>query len=137
MIGFYCAIATIDGKGTTSIHGPGAVFFFVFLFIVLGAVTTVLGEMKKWCSTVISSRSNLIKHVLFAYLIGVTIYCLVGLALEKEETNHDDPYLVIIEWNLTLTGLVWLFFFVMDWGNISVVLRGDISDSIKRIEPES
>ena len=42
IIGFYCAIATIDGKGTTPIHGPGAVIFFIILFICVGYITFVL-----------------------------------------------------------------------------------------------
>lgn len=42
VLGFYCAVATIDGRGTTKIHGPGAVFFFIVLLIIVGAVTIVL-----------------------------------------------------------------------------------------------
>lgn len=124
VLGLYFAVATIDGQGTTSIHGPGAVFFFVSLFIVLGAVTMVLREMKAWCSTVITSLSSSIKTGIFLYLVGVAIYCGVGVAREHEE-DHDDPYLVIIEWNLALGGLIWLFFFALDWKNIQVTLKGD------------
>lgn len=137
VIGFYCAVATIDGHGTTKIHGPGAVFFFIVLLIVVGAVTIVLREMKSWCSSVISDRSRLIKTSILIYLIGVLVYCIIGLLLKKEEDlSHDDKYVVIIEWNLALGGLTWLFFFIMDWGNVSLTLQGSYAVTVKMIVPE-
>lgn len=42
VVGFYCAIGTIDSAGYPSIHGIGAVFFFIILYIVAGAITIVL-----------------------------------------------------------------------------------------------
>jgi hypothetical protein len=40
--GFYCAIGTIDSAGYPAIHGIGAVFFFVVLYVVAGSVTIVI-----------------------------------------------------------------------------------------------
>ena len=46
VVGFYCAIATIDSAGTTSIHAPGAIFYFIVLFIIVGYITFILQQMR-------------------------------------------------------------------------------------------
>ena len=42
VIGFYCAIGTIDGNGYPSIHGIGAVIFFIILYILSVVITLVV-----------------------------------------------------------------------------------------------
>ena len=70
--------------------------------------------------------------VFFGYLLGVFIYCIVGIILEKrDEENHDDIYVVILEWNLALGGLSWFITFVFDWDNVFLTLRGDFSKTVK------
>ena len=85
VLGFYFAVATIDAKGTTSIHGPGAVFFFVVLFIALGYVSYILKEIREWYAPSVRNISCVVKMAFFYYLVGVAIYCLIGLILESRE----------------------------------------------------
>jgi len=48
--------------------------------------------------------------------------------------NHDDPYVVIIEWNLALVGMTWLLTFVLDWKDVYLTLIGPIEGTVKMIE---
>lgn len=124
-MGFYCAIGTIDGAGYPSIHGIGAVFFFVVLYVVAGAVTIVLREMHNWDPTALAGRSVWTKILIVGYITLVAGYCGIGGIIENIPHNNDDIYVVIIEWNLTLMGLVWLLSFALDYKDIFIVLRGD------------
>lgn len=81
VIGFYCAIGTIDSAGYPSIHGIGAVFFFVILFLVAGVITFVMRELHNWNTFIIAGRSITIKLIVFGYIVGVAIYCLIGSLL--------------------------------------------------------
>jgi len=71
---------------------------------------------------------------MFWWLVGVVIYCLVGLIKEGDDMNHDDPYVVIIEWNLALVGMTWLLTFVLDWKDVYLTLIGPIEGTVKMIE---
>jgi len=71
---------------------------------------------------------------MFWWLVGVIIYCLVGLIKEGDDMNHDDPYVVIIEWNLALVGMTWLLTFVLDWKDVYLTLIGPIEGTVKMIE---
>ncbi len=95
VIGFYGAIATIDGDGVTFIHAPGAAFFFIFLFLIVAAITFVLREMKFWYSPFMTQRSYVIKTSLLAYLMGVFIYCGIELIINNIKEN-DDPIIAVI-----------------------------------------
>ena len=131
IVGFYFAVATIDGHGTTPIHGPGAVFFFIVLFVCLGYVTFIMGELRKWKSAAINRTSLIVKYAMFWWLVGVVVYCLVGLIKEGDDMNHDDPYVVIIEWNLAIVGMTWLLTFVLDWKNVFLTLVGDVKGTMR------
>lgn len=96
VIGFYCAIGTIDSAGYPSIHGIGAVFFFVILFLVAGVVTLVVRELHNWNPSLVTGRSVTVKIMVFGYIVGVAIYCLIGSLSEVIPSNDDDIYLVII-----------------------------------------
>lgn len=95
MIGFYCAIGTIDSAGYPSIHGIGAVFFFIILYVTAGAITIVMRELHNWDPTVLSRKSVIIKTIIVGYITALAAYCGIGALLENEE-NDDDIYLVII-----------------------------------------
>jgi len=71
---------------------------------------------------------------MFWWLVGAVIYCLVGLNKEGDDMNHDDPYVVIIEWNLALVGMTWLLTFVLDWKDVYLTLIGPIEGTVKMIE---
>lgn len=133
VVGFYCAIGTIDGAGYPDLHSFGAVFFFIVLFVTAGAITLVMKDMRDWDSRLFSRKSILVKIVVVGYILGVAIYCLVGAVAKGEPENDDDIHVVIIEWNLTLGGLVWLLTFVLDWQDVFVTLRGDFGKTIKLI----
>lgn len=137
MIGFYCAIGTIDGAGYPELHDFGAIFFFIVLYIVAGTISIVMREMHNWDPTIIARKSIVSKLLIFGYISGVAIYCGVGGIIENIPSNDDDIYVVIIEWNLTLMGLVWLLTFVMDFSNIFLTLRGDMASTVKRVSLES
>lgn len=130
IIGFYCAIGTIDGAGYPNIHSIGAVFFFIVLFLISFVSTLVLREMHKWDCTVLSRESMVIKSLLALYLILLVVYCVVGVVLESGEENDDDKYLVIIEWNLVYVCLVWLLSFRRDWDNLELTLKAGTSSTL-------
>jgi hypothetical protein len=96
VLGFYCAIGTIDGAGYPDLHTFGAVFFFIALFVVAGAVTMVMREMHNWDPKLVSRKSMLAKTVVFGYIVLVTIYCIVGGIAESIPHNDSDVYEVII-----------------------------------------
>ena len=131
IVGFYCAIGTIDGAGYPSIHGIGAVFFFIVLYILSGAMTIVMRELHNWDATILNKTSITIKTILVGYVTAVALYCGVGGLIENIPQNDDDIYVVIIEWNLTLICLVWLLSFTLDFKDISITLRGDVSKTVK------
>ena len=74
------------------------------------------------------------QNCIFGYLLAVALYCIVGLLTQKEDLTHDDKYVVIIEWNLAIGGMIWLLTFVLDWNNIQIVLKGDFKTTVKMIE---
>ena len=133
VVGFYCAIGTIDGAGYPDIHSIGAIFFFIVLFITAGTITIVMREMHRWDTTSFSSKSILIKIIIVGYITGVAVYCAIGAIASGTPANDDDIHVVIIEWNLTLGGLVWLLTFVLDWKDIFITLRGDFSKTVKMV----
>lgn len=61
VLGFYAAIGTIDGSGYPSIHGIGAVIFFVALFFIATIMTLVLIDMYNWDPSIIARKSILLK----------------------------------------------------------------------------
>lgn len=79
VLGFYGAIATIDGAGLAPIHAPGAIFFFVLLFIITVALTLVMRDMHSWDTSIISRRSIQLKSALILYLFGNVIYFFAGM----------------------------------------------------------
>jgi len=78
VLGFLAAIGTIDGDGTGTIHGVGAVFFFVVLFVIAVSVTLVIRDMFDWDTTVLSHSSILIKSGLTLYVCICAVYCIIG-----------------------------------------------------------
>ena len=136
VVGFYCAIGTIDGAGYPDLHSIGAVFFFITLFVTAGAITIVSREMDNWNPTTLTRGSLLTKMVIVGFISGTAGYCAIGAILEGSDSNDDDIYMVIIEWVLCLGGLVWLLTFTLDWKNIFLTFRGDVSQTIKRIPTE-
>lgn len=83
VVGFYCAIGTIDSAGYPSIHGIGAVFFFIILYVTAGAITIVMRELHNWDPTVISKFSINTKILIVGYITAVALYCGVGALLEN------------------------------------------------------
>lgn len=136
VIGFYCAIGTIDGAGYPDIHSIGAVFFFIVLYVTAGAITIVMREMHSWDTTSFTKKSITVKIIIVGYITGVALYCGIGALLGGTPANDDDIHVVIIEWNLTLGGLVWLLTFTLDWQDIFITLRGDFSQTIKMINDQ-
>ena len=98
-----------------------------------GATTLVMKDMHDWSSTSFSRTSIWIKIIIFLYILGVALYCAVGALVEETPSNDDDTHLVIIEWNLTIGGMLWLFSFVLDWKDVFVTLRGDFSKTVKMV----
>jgi hypothetical protein len=90
-------------------------------------------ELHNWDTTALSKTSILAKILVTGYITGVALYCGVGALMEGDAANDDDIYLVIIEWNLTIGGLVWLLTFTLDWKDVFIVMRGDISKTVKAI----
>ena len=72
-------------------------------------------EMHNWDPSSFSKNSILIKIIIVGYITGVAAYCGIGSLFQESPSNDDDIHVVIIEWNLTLGGLVWLLTFAMDW----------------------
>lgn len=124
-------MATIDGAGYPIIHLIGSIFFFILLYVVAGAITIVLKEMHNWDPTVISRKSLITKRVVVGFLTGVALYCAFNGLGENKIEKEDNIYVVILEWNLAIVGLLWLLTFTMDWQGIYLVLKGDLSSSVK------
>lgn len=89
--------------------------------------------MHNWDPSVLTRGSIIAKLLVFGYISGTLLYCIVGAIMENIPSNDSDIYEVIIEWNLTLMGLLWLLTFVLDYKNVFLVLRGDFSRTIKKI----
>ena len=83
--------------------------------------------MRQWFPYVIIRESYYVKLGLVVYLLGVIIFCGVGVLLEIFPRNETDDYSNTIEWNLTLVSIVWLLTFVYDFGGLYVSLRGEYS----------
>jgi hypothetical protein len=132
VLGFYGAIATIDASKRPPIHGIGAVFFFILLYVISTSLTLVIRDIRAWDTTITSRASIILKTIFSGYLLAVVIYFIIGSILENEE-NDEDIYLVTIEWNLTLIGLTWLLTFVLDFKDVQITLKGE--DTLKRIDP--
>ena len=133
VLGLYFATATIDGAGTTAIHGPGAVIYFIVLFICVGYITFILHQVRWWYTPSISIFSMTIKMILFIFILVTAIYCMY-LAFTEPSKNDDDPSGVIIEWVLALGSMTWLLTFVLDFKDIFITLRGDFSQTIRIVE---
>jgi hypothetical protein len=89
--------------------------------------------MHNWDPSILTGRSLRTKMLIVGYITSVAVYCLVGGIIENIPHNDDDIYVVIIEWNLTLMGLVWLLSFVLDYKDIFIALRGDPGSTVKQI----
>ena len=95
MLGFYGAIATIDESKRPPIHGIGAVFFFILLYIISTSLTLVIRDIRAWDTTITSRTSILLKTIFSGYLLTVVIYFIIGSILESKD-NGEDMYLVTI-----------------------------------------
>lgn len=71
------------------------------------------------------------KRVVVGFLTGVALYCAFNGLGENKIEKEDNIYVVILEWNLAIVGLLWLLTFTMDWQGIYLVLKGDLSSSVK------
>ena len=79
VLGYLIAIGTIDADGTShTLHGPGAVFFFIVLFLLTTTVTCIIRDMRHWDTSIISRSSMRIKTALSYYVIAVGIFFIVG-----------------------------------------------------------
>ena len=96
VLGYYGAIATIDGGNLPMLHIIGAIFFFIFLLLITGTMTIILIDMHSWSASVISRGSLFIKTLLAGYIIIVALYSIFGAIKEKViPDNEDDKYMVI------------------------------------------
>ena len=91
-------------------------------------------DMHDWKSTSFSKTSVWTKIIVVGYITGVALYCAYGAIFHGIPSDDDDIHVVIIEWNLTIGGLIWLLTFVLDWKDVFVTLRGDFSKTIKLVE---
>jgi hypothetical protein len=124
------AIATIDIGGTGSLHGVGAVYFFICQLFLVVNITIVSRSMRRWDTRFMTKMSLLQKMAVAGYLCLNFGYCIVGLILEavySDKANDDDIYIVIIEWNLVYAGLIWMLCFVADMKTVSLVLNDNKS----------
>lgn len=136
ILGYYGAVGTIDGAGYPIIHLIGSIFFFILLYVVAGAITIVLRELHNWDPTVINPRSLLIKRIIVGYISGVAFYCAIkGLNLASAE-KEDNIYVVILEWNLAIMGLIWLLTLTFDWKDVFIVLKGNFEGTVKRVQSD-
>jgi hypothetical protein len=81
VLGFYGAIATIDGLDRPAIHGIGAVFFFIMLYVISTSISIVMRDMHEWDSASISRNSTMLKSAMSLYLFGVALYFIIGSIL--------------------------------------------------------
>lgn len=79
VLGFYAAIATIDGNGLPHIHTIGATFFFVSLFIITFTVTITMRDIHRWDSSIINLSSVKVKITFILYLFANVIYFFYGM----------------------------------------------------------
>jgi len=75
---FCITVMTIDGKDNGPLHTPCAVFFFLALEVFTVYTTLFLTELRRWDTTIMTSKSLKIKQVLAFYITAVWIYCLYG-----------------------------------------------------------
>jgi hypothetical protein len=117
--GYMAAMATIDGGWYPDLHTEGAVFFFVFLFLIVISQTLVLRDMHKWDSTVLTPSSYVMKSILMIYVAMIWIYCLYGVITHPDGFGDDENvYIVILEYNSVYVCLFWIFSFRADWKDI-------------------
>lgn len=123
IVGYLMAIGTIDNGGTGDLHTAGAVFFFIVLFLIVVLLSLATHKMRQWDTSFMNRTSYLIKMILAGYLLGVWIYCVIGLIFEAF-SNDDDMYIVIVEWNSVYVSLIWVLSFVVDFRNVYLGLDG-------------
>lgn len=70
-------------------------------------MTFYLAKMRQFDTSIISWCSLFIKKILVIYVIGIWLYCIINMILENNK-NHQDIYVVILEWNSVLINLLWL-----------------------------
>ena len=86
-------------------------------------VTILVYDIYRWDPRSISYNSKSIKILLMIGLSLIVVYCLVGLITDPK---HNNEYVVILEWNLVIWGLIWLLTFTVDWASVFLTLKGDI-----------
>ncbi len=98
MICYSITIGTIDEKGIGKLHGPCAVIFFVIWVIIIIKITIFISAVRKWDTTIVSSKSLLLKKLLAFYVLGVWIYCIYGLLATPDEMyeKKKDRFVVIV-----------------------------------------
>jgi len=95
----------------------------VVLFSATVQITLFLGEMCKWDNTVLDPWSWFWKKLTCGYLSAVALYCLFGLITEIN-SNKQDRFIVIAEWNLVIFNLLWLFSFKSEWKKVYLTVNG-------------
>ena len=115
-------IGTIDEKGIGKLHGPCAVTFFIIWFAVLINFTFYMSKLREYDTTTVNICSLWIKKILVFYLILIWVYCLVNIILEQFD-NHQDIYVVIVEWNSVLINLLWLLSSAIDFKHNKLCFR--------------
>jgi hypothetical protein len=123
--GYMAAISTIDTGGTNTMHSVGAVYFFICLFFLVVNLTIISRKMRNWDVRFMEKRSLIIKMIVALYLSIIWVYCLIGLIIygnDSEHPNDEDIYIVIVEWNLVYAGLIWILCFFSDMKSVSLVL---------------
>ena len=106
-------IGTIDSGKTGHIHDICAVIFFVLLFGLTLIMTYILGKMKNWDASIMSTESWVIKRLTCYYILVVWIYCLYGITFGDSKKHND--FVVIVEWNTVVVNLLWLLSFRREW----------------------
>lgn len=90
-------------------------------------------DLREWDSKIIGRRSINIKVTIALYLFVIAMYFIIGSLLENGSENDEDIYLVTVEWNLTIGGLIWLLSFVYDFKDVHITFKGDAQDAVKYI----
>lgn len=137
VIGYEAAICTIDIGGTGSIHGPGAVYFFICLYFLVVNLTIVSYQMRRWDARFMTKSSLVQKIVVATYLSIIWTYCLLGLIFDSvtggNENGKGDKYVVIVEWNLVYAGLIWILCFLSDMKGVYLIFRNKKYPSLESI----
>ena len=115
-------IGTIDGKGIGKLHGPCAVTFFIVWLVTLVNVTLYMIKLRHYDTSVMGWWSLWLKKGLIAYILLVWVYCLVMIGLEQF-ANHQDIYVVIVEWNSVMINLLWVLSLVPEFRHLVLTLE--------------